>query len=349
VTAHLQQTRPRYYAPAPFRIQALTADLCIYGGTSGGVIAAIEAARRGLGVILLEPGTHLGGLSSGGLGMTDVGNKHVIGGLSREFYRRIGRRYGVDVEWRFEPHVAEETFDDWLAETGVQVFTGHFVSSVSKKDGRLVALTTMSGLTVTASLFIDATYEGDLMARSGVSHTIGRESNAQYDETLNGAQIHAGHQFDHPVDPYVIPGRPQSGLLPGIDPGSDYQPGQGDRRVQAYNFRMCLTRRPDLRIPFPRPEDYDASWYVLLKRYLATGWDEVFRKFDPIRNDKTDTNNHGAVSTDFIGMSHNYPEADYETRETIFQSHVTWQQGLMWTLANDPEIPGSIRTRMSQW
>ena len=340
---------PRYFVPAPFHQQTLTADLCIYGGASGGVIAAIEAARRGLKVVLVEPSRHLGGLTAGGLGMTDVGNKHVIGGLSREFYRRVGRHYGVDVEWRFEPHVAEKTFEDWLSETTVRAFKGHFLQSVSKKKDRLVSLTTTSGLTVEAAMFIDATYEGDLMARAGVSYTVGRESNSQYDETLNGAQIHTEHQFNSPVDPYVVPGNPASGLLPGIDADSSFELGRGDLRVQAYNFRMCLTDRPDLRIPFPKPADYDPRWYVLLKRHLATGWNEAFRKFDPIRNGKTDTNNHGAVSTDFIGQNHAYPESDYETRERIFQAHVTWQQGLMWTLANDPEIPAAIREPMSKW
>jgi hypothetical protein len=340
---------PSYFAPAPFQQQTLAADLCIYGGVSGGVIAAIEAAHRGLKVVLVEPSRHLGGLTAGGLGMTDVGNKHVIGGLSREFYCRAGRHYGVKEEWRFEPHVAEQTFEDWLAETSVQIFKGHFIQSVTKEKERLVSLTTGSGLTVTAAMFIDATYEGDLMARAGVTYTVGRESNSRYNETLNGAQIHTEHQFNSPVDPYVIPGKPGSGLLPGIDADSSYELGRGDRRVQAYNFRMCLTDRPDLRIPFSKPAAYNPQWYVLLKRHLATGWNEAFRKFDPIRNGKTDTNNHGAVSTDFIGQNHSYPEADYETREKIFQAHVTWQQGLMWTLANDPEIPTAIREPMSKW
>jgi hypothetical protein len=341
--------KPRYFNPAPLAPTTLDADLCVYGGTSGGITAAIEAARRGLDVVVLEPSRHLGGLTAGGLGMTDVGNKHVIGGLSREFYRAVGSHYRVKEEWRFEPHVAEQTFERWVADHGVRVFKGQFLDTVEMNGRRIVALTTLSGLTVRARIFIDAGYEGDLMAKAGVSHTIGRESNSTYGETANGAQIHTEHQFNSPVDPYVISGNPASGLLPGIDADSDYELGKGDRRVQAYNFRMCLTNRPDMRIPFPKPADYDARWYELLKRHLATGWNEAFRKFDEIRNGKTDTNNHGAVSTDFIGQNHAYPEADYETRERIFQAHVTWQQGLMWTLANDPEIPAAIREPMSQW
>jgi len=341
---------PIYFNPAPTDARTLNADLCIYGGVSGGVIAAIEASNRGLKVVLLEPGSHFGGMTAGGLGMTDVGNKNVVGGLSREFYKRIGKHYGVVEEWRFEPHVAENVYEDWIREcANIVALKREFLKSVSVADGKILALHTVSGLTVNARMFMDATYEGDLMAAAGVSFFVGRESNSVYGETVNGAQLHKEHQFENPVDPYVTPGVPASGLLPGIDDDSSYQPGAGDKRVQAYNFRMCLTKREDLRIPFPKPEAYDSAWYTLLKRYLATGWNEVFRKFDPIRNGKTDTNNHGAVSTDFIGMNHNYPLAGYAERERIYQAHVTWQQGLMWCLANDPGVPAAIREPMSEW
>ncbi len=342
-------SRPRYYDPAPHHAQDLTADLCIYGGVSGGVIAAVAAARRGLRVVLLEPSAHLGGMTAGGLGMTDVGNKHVIGGLSREFYRRVGARYGVQEEWCFEPHVAEEVFEAWLAETDVRVFRRQFLASVVMREGRIASLQTVSGLKVTASMFIDAGYEGDLLARAGVSYTLGREGNEVYGETVNGQQVHQKHQFTMFVDPYVVPGEPSSGVLPGIEADGVYEQGAGDKRLQAYNFRMCLTRRADLRVPFPKPDGYDPQKYTLLKRFLNTGWNEAFEKFDPVRNGKTDTNNHGAVSTDFIGMNHDYPEADYGRREEIYQAHVRWQQGLMWTLANDPEIPAAIREPMSAW
>lgn len=340
---------PRYFAPAPHEPFAISADLCIYGGVSGGAIAAIDAAARGLQVVLLEPSAHLGGMTAGGLGMTDVGNKHIIGGLSRQFYRRVGARYGVLEEWRFEPHVAERIFEDWLADSGVRVFKRQFVQAVTKTGGRLTALRTLSGLEVRADMFIDASYEGDLLALAGVSHTVGREGNAAYAETLNGAQIEHGHQFEHHVDPYVIPGVPSSGLLPGIDPDTSYEQGRGDRRIQTYNFRMCLTRRSDIRIPFPKPAQYDPGWYTFLKRHLATGWNEAFEKFDEIRGGKTDTNNHGPVSTDFIGQNHAWAEGDYAIRERIFQNHVTWQQGLMWCLANDPGVPAAIREPMSEW
>jgi len=340
---------PRYFSPAPHEAACLSADICIYGGVSGGVIAALDAASRGLDVVLIEPSAHLGGMTAGGLGMTDVGNKYVIGGLSREFYRRVGQRYGAVEEWRFEPHVAEETFEQWLLEENVRVFKRQFIDAVSKEGNRIVAIRTASGIEVRAAMFIDASYEGDLLALAGVSYFIGREGNARYDETINGAQIESGHQFEGPVDPYVVPGVPASGLLPGIDPDPAFVPGAGDKRVQAYTFRMCLTQRDDIRMPFPRPEAYDASWYILLKRHLATGWNEAFQKFDEIRNGKTDTNNHGAVSTDFIGQNHRWAAGNPIERERIFQQHVSWQQGLMWCLANDPDVPSVIRDPMSTW
>lgn len=340
---------PRYFLPAPHEVMSLSADICVYGGVSGGVIAALDAAARGLSVVLLEPSAHLGGMTAGGLGMTDVGNKHVIGGLSREFYRRVGLRYGAREEWRFEPHVAEEVFEQWLLESNVRVFKRQFVDAVSREGNRIAALRTVSGIEVKAAMFIDASYEGDLLALAGVSHFIGREGNSRYNETINGAQIENGHQFEAPVDPYIIPGVPASGLLPGIDPDPLFVRGAGDKRVQTYTFRMCLTQRDDIRMPFARPEGYDESWYILLKRHLATGWNEAFQKFDEIRNGKTDTNNHGAVSTDFIGQNHGWAAGSYTERERIFQRHVCWQQGLMWCLANDPGVPAEIREPMSSW
>ena len=340
---------PYYFKPAVFESQTVSADLCVYGGVSGAIISAIEGAERGLRVVLVAPGWHLGGMTSGGLGMTDIGNKSAIGGKAREFYRRVGAHYQAEIEWRFEPSVAEQVFEDWLRESKVQVFRGQYLDQVIKEDGAIKSLLTVSGLRVNARVFIDATYEGDLMARAGVSYHVGREANSVYGETLNGQHIRDLHQFGAFVDPYVVPGTPGSGLLPGIDADDRYQQGAGDHRVQAYNFRMCLTQRDDIRIPFPKPAAYDEAWYVMLKRYLATGWNEVFRKFDLVRNKKTDTNNHGAFSTDFIGQNYAYANADHEQREKIFQAHVTYQQGLMWCLANDPGVPAAVREPMSTW
>ncbi|WP_438480420.1 FAD-dependent oxidoreductase [Oleiharenicola lentus] len=340
-----------YYAPSkPFRAgQAMKVDLCVYGGTSSGVTAALQGTRDGLRVVLIENSNHLGGLTAGGLGWTDFGNKATIGGLGHEFYRRVGQHYGVDAQWCFEPSVAEKIFNEWLAESGTPIFRREYLASVQMSEGRIESITLESGLVVSAKLFIDATYEGDLLARAGVRYTVGREANSQYGEQTNGMQVHAKHQFDFPVDPYRIEGIPASGLLPGIEAGSHYAQGDGDRRIQAYNFRMCLTNDPANRMPFEKPAAYDRTQYELLARYLRGGWNEVFAKFDPIPNRKTDTNNHGAVSTDFIGQNHAWPEASYAERETIFQAHVTYQKGLQWFLANDAAVPEAIRTAYAQW
>jgi hypothetical protein len=198
-------------------------------------------------------------------------------------------------------------------------------------------------------MFIDASYEGDLLAKAAVRYDVGREANSVYGETLNGQQMRNGHQFDGAVDPYIVAGTPGSGLLPGIET-APYEEGAGDKRVQAYNFRMCLTKRADIRVPFPKPANYREELYFLLKRYLALGKNEwYFYKFDAIRNGKTDTNNCTAVSTDYIGMNFGWPEGNYEDRERIFQDHVNYQQGLMWCLANDPGVVPEIHEPMSEW
>ena len=342
-----------YYDPAATKpmVQTLETDLCIYGGTSAGVAAALQASRMGKKAIILEQNGHLGGMSSGGLGETDIGNKAAIGGVSHEFYKRVGQKTGMTENWKFEPHVAEEVFNDMVKEANAPVHYYQFLKSVEKNGARLVSITMESGLTVRAKAFIDATYEGDLMAKAGVKYHVGREANAVYNETLNGVQVQRGHQFDRAVDPYIKEGDPASGLLPGINPGDPGQKGDGDHRVQAYNFRLCLTKVPENRIPYEKPIGYDPLEYVLLARLLKAGYPEnqIFQKFDPIYNKKVDKNNHGPVSTDFIGRNYAWPEADYATREKIFQAHVTYQKGLMWFLGNDPDVPASIRTKWSEW
>lgn len=342
-----------YFAPKGITRRLLACDLCIYGGNASGVIAAVSAARLGLDVILIEPSRHLGGMTASGLGMTDFGNKSAVGGVALEFYRRVGGHYGVDVEWRFEPHVAKKVFEEMLAETSVRVFKGEFLDRIVKTHRRGVpiveSLLSEGGLEVKARMFMDCTYEGDLMAMAGVSYFVGREGNAIYGETLNGQQIRPKNQFDYPVDPYRVEGVVESGLLAGIEPDHDYQQGVGDERVQAYNFRMCLTQRDDIRIPFPKPVGYASSDYDLLARYLRAGWDEIFRKFDKIRNGKTDTNNHGAISTNLVGGSHAWPEGNYREREVIFQRHVVWQQGFQWFMANDSRVPSHVRRAMASW
>ena len=356
-------------------------DVVVYGGTSAGVAAAVQVARMGRSVVLVSPAKHLGGLSSGGLGWTDTGDKSVIGGLAREFYHRIWRHYERDEAWKwqaredygnrgqgtaaldgerrtmwiFEPHVAEGVFEDLVNEHGIEVHRGDPLdreNGVVVLDGRIVRVSGLSGATYSGSAFIDASYEGDLMAAAGATYRVGREGTAEFGEQWAGVQKgarHHRHFFPPGVDPYLVPGDPASGLLPRISAEPPGEDGEGDGRIQAYCFRMCLTNVPANRIPFPKPPDYDARQYELLLRIFATGWRETFRKFDPIPNGKTDTNNHGPFSTDNIGMNYDYPDGSYERREEIFTEHRSYQQGLMYFLANDPRVPKDVRDEFAKW
>jgi hypothetical protein len=361
-----------------------SSDLVVYGCTSGGVAAAVQAARMGRSVVMVCPERHLGGLSSGGLGFTDSGDKTVIGGLSREFYHRVWLHYQQPDAWRwqkreqygnkgqgtaamdkesgtmwiFEPHVAEAVFEAWVKEAKVPVVRDVWLDrekGVRSQGGRIVSITTLNGDTYSAKMFIDATYEGDLMAAAGVDYTVGRESTATYNEKWNGVQtgvFQHGHNFSavaKPISPYVIPGNPASGLLPriGATPPGNY--GDGDKKVQAYCFRVCLTQVPANRVPFPKPAGYDPGQYALLLRVFDAGWRETFGKFDPIPNAKTDTNNHGPFSTDNIGMNWDYPDASYSRRREITREHTTYQQGWFYFIANDPRVPEDVRSRMASW
>lgn len=358
-----------------------TADVIIYGGTSAAVTAAVQVTRMGKSVIIVSPDTHLGGLSSGGLGFTDTGDKSVIGGLSREFYHRVYLHYQTPAAWQwqkkeeygnkgqgtpamdgtertmwiFEPHVAEQVFEDLIRENNIPVHRNEWLDrekGVVKKAGKIVSMTTLSGKTFTGKMFIDATYEGDLMAAAGVSYHVGREANSLYGEQWNGVQVgvlHHGHHFKKDVSPYKIPGDPSSGLLPLVSAEDPGKKGEGDKRIQAYCFRMCLTNDPANRVPFAQPAGYDARQYELLLRVFASGWRETFNKFDPIPNHKTDVNNHGPFSFDNIGMNYDYPEASYARRKEIIQQHELYQKGLLYFLANDTRVPEDVRTAMSQW
>jgi hypothetical protein len=329
-------------------------DLVIYGGTSAGVASALQAARMGKTVIVIHPGRHLGGLTSGGLGATDIGNKQAIGGIAREFYKRLGTHYGIPESWTFEPHVAEETFKGMLEKAGIPVVYDERLelqNGVRKEGTRITAIVMESGRRFEGRVFIDATYEGDLMAKAGVSYHVGRESNATYGETLNGVKTRNAkhHQFECPIDPYVVEGDPASGLLPGIQAGGPGEEGSGDQRVQAYNFRMCLTNDPNNRLPFPKPANYDSLRYELLLRYIKAGHWTVLGLSTPMPNRKTDTNNKGAFATDNIGMNYDYPDGDYAARQRIFNEHKDYQQGLMWFLANNPRVPEKVRNEVNQW
>ncbi len=359
-------------------------DVVVYGGTSAGVIAAVQAKRMGKSVIVVGPDKHLGGLSSGGLGFTDTGNKAVIGGLAREFYHRVWQHYddpaawtwqkkseygnkgqgtpAVDgaqrTMWIFEPHVAEGVFEDLVRENAIPVARDEWLDrarGVQREGAHVVSITMLSGKTYAGKMFIDATYEGDLMAAAGVSYHVGREANSVYGETLNGVQVGVLHHRHHfgvlaeKLSPYVVPGDPSSGVLPRVSPAPPGDFGEGDRRVQAYCYRLCLTDRPENRVPFTQPEGYDPKQYELLLRVFQAGWREGFNKFDPIPNRKTDVNNHGPFSTDDIGFNYDYPEASYERRREILREHETYEKGWFYFVTHDPRMPADLRAQMSQW
>jgi hypothetical protein len=361
-----------------------TYDVVIYGCTSGAVTAAVQTRKMGKSVALVCPEKHLGGLTAGGLGWTDSGNKAVIGGLSREFYHRVWRHYAQPAAWKwqpqsafgnkgqgtvaldqaartmwiFEPHVAERVYEEWVKEMRIPVFRNSWLDrarGVKKTGGRITSITMLNGKTYTARMFLDATYEGDLMAAAGVSYHVGRESMQQYGEKWAGVQtgvLHHRHHFGvlpTKISPYVIPGDPRSGVLPRIstEPPGDY--GAADKKVQAYCFRLCLTQVEKNRVPFAKPAGYDPREYELLARIYAAGWTETFQKFDAIPNAKTDTNNHGPFSSDNIGRNWDYPEATYARRQEIFDEHVRYQQGWLYFVANDPRVPAAVREAMSRW
>lgn len=353
-------------------------DVVVYGGTSGGVAAAVQAKRLGKTVVLIEPTRRLGGLTTGGLGQTDIGNKAAIGGIAREFYQRVRKHYEQPAAWKwqkapqyldsgqtrtqkaetamwtFEPSAALKIVNDLVREAGVEVVYGERLDrqkGVRKEGPKIVAIVMESGRAFAGRVFLDTTYEGDLMAGAGVSYTVGREANRKYGETLNGVQTAQAiyHQFVPGVDPYVVKGDPKSGLLPFIDAHGPGKEGEGDRRVQAYCFRMCLTDHPENRIPFTKPAEYNELWYELLLRNFEAGERGMPWINSSMPNRKTDTNNRTAVSTDFIGQNYDYPEASYAQRAVILARHRLYQQGLMWTLANDPRVPEKIRTEVARW
>ncbi|MEM7654763.1 MAG: FAD-dependent oxidoreductase [Bacteroidota bacterium] len=365
-------------------------DLVIYGGTSAGIASAVQAKRMGKTVLLIEPTDRIGGLTTGGLGQTDIGNKQAIGGIAREFYEAIKVHYdapanwtfqtkdeyqdggqtrtkaGESAMWTFEPSAALEVYEAWIQEYDIPLVKNQQLDrdgGVSKKGTQITAIAMLSGEVYRGQMFIDATYEGDLMAAAGVSYTLGREANATYQETLNGVHTRLkdttmtgypsrnqlNHNFVDGVDPYVVPGDPSSGLLPFIDPAGPGEFGAGDERVQAYCFRMCLTDHPENRIPFAKPADYNEQDYELLLRNYEAGEKGFPWINSQMPNRKTDTNNRTGFSTDFVGQNYAYPEATYEAREAIIARHRSYQQGLMWTLAYHPRMPEHIREEVSRW
>jgi hypothetical protein len=355
-------------------------DVVVYGGTSGGIAAAIQCARMGKSVILIEPSRRLGGLTTGGLGQTDIGNKSAIGGIAREFYQNIRRHYedpanwkwqrreeyrdggqtrtetGEDAMWTFEPSAALKVYDEMIRQAGIEVVTGQRLNrenGVTKNGYTIVSIAMENGEVYSGRVFIDATYEGDLMAAAGVSYFVGREANSVYGETYNGVQLLDGHQFPDGVDPYKVPGDPGSGLLWGISDAQLAERGSGDKLVQAYNFRICLTSDPDNQVPITRPDDYDSTRYELLVRLFAAQPDKRdindYFIWSLMPNDKTDINNRGGFSTDMINYSHPYAEASYEEREAIVKAHRDYTRGLLYFYTSDPRVPKQLQDEVRRW
>ncbi|MEL7119120.1 MAG: FAD-dependent oxidoreductase [Bacteroidota bacterium] len=340
-------------------------DIIVYGGTSAGVMAAYTAKMKGKKVLLIEPGKHLGGLSSSGLGETDIGNKYTVSGLSRDFYRRLGKYYGEFEAWRFEPKVAESIFNQYIQEAYVEVLYQHRIISLQKDGTEIKNLTVEHSedqeahpdKTFSAKVFIDASYEGDLLGRADVTYTIGREGNAMYNETLNGVQHAKSNQIPDSIDPYIIPGDSTSGLIWGINPEPVAEVGSGDKKVQAYNYRLCLTSDTTNRIPISKPESYDPTKYEILRRIIKqrdeAKWvqriHQLYLRVMPMPNQKTDINNKGGLSTDLIGASWEYPEATYKRRKEIEQMHREYTEGLLYFLAYDPDVPEHVKEQMLQY
>ncbi len=372
-------------------LNATEYDIVIYGGTSAGVSAAIQASRMGKTVMLIESTNRIGGLTTGGLGQTDIGNKQAVGGIAREFYQQVKQYYqnpenwkwqkmdeyrsggqsvtetNEDAMWTFEPSAALKILQEMLRqEKNISLVYNQQLnrrSGVKKTKAKITSIVMENGAEYKGKMFIDATYEGDLMATAGISYTIGREANKQYGETLNGVQAAdsgrtirnekirnaVNHNFATGVDPYIVKGKPSSGLLPFINPKFPQKNGSGDKKFQAFCFRMCLTNCTENRIAFEKPTDYKELDYELLIRNFEAGEKRIPWSNSAMPNRKTDTNNDRGFSIDFIGQNYNYIEASYNEREKIAEKHRNFQKGLMWTLAYHPRIPEKIRNEISLW
>lgn len=336
-------------------------DLVVYGATPSGIIAAVAAAREGEHVAIVEPSHFIGGMVASGLSYSDIGNPDVIGGISREFFERVGRHYNEPIEWDFEPHVASQVFEDMLREARVRVFLDSRLlehKGVEKKNGLIVAIRTENGESFAATEFIDASYEGDVMAEAGVSFTWGRESAAQYGESLAGVNInsHPDHRFNMWVSPYTFDGA----LLAGVSSSPRGELGQGDKKIPAYNYRLCFTADKQNQVPYPKPDGYDPKQYELLFRYIQGLTDaaghppRIGRYFDlmmmePIKGDKLDINNLGAFSTDDIGANWDYPTASYRRRKEIADEIYRYDAGFFYFLAHDPRIPPELQNKINQY
>ena len=354
-------------------------DICIYGETVAGISAAIQAARMGKSVVLISKNNHVGGTTTSGLTATDINRNQLVGGIAREFYQRIytwysnpaswrnqdreaffiashhrtftGKNDSLKKQWVYESHIAEQILKDMLHENKVEVLYNERLDlsdDVAKQDNRIQKIRMESGLEIGAKVFVDATYEGDLMAKSGVSYVVGREGNEKYNETLNGIRpgdiIGNGEQS---VDPYRIEGDPSSGLLPFLDSGLWGKPGDPDNRTQTYCYRLTLTNDPANRIELTKPAHFNPLWHELLIRELQLNPDRPLQKIvslTPMPNKKTDSN-----FLNMFGNSYDYPEGDYATRARIEQEHKDYALGMLWVLKTDPRVPEPVRQELAEW
>jgi hypothetical protein len=370
---------PHYYRRAtPGKPALIECDVLVYGGTPAGVTSSIQAARMGKKVVFMSFNRHVGGMTSGGLTASDLGKADSIGGLALEFYRRLGKNSD------FRPSEAETLYLKMLNEEGVRVLFERCLESVTTQAAQIVSVTMETGETVKAKVFVDATYEGDLFAAANVSYYVGREPSSSHGETLAGQWQKISwkntYQFCRlPISPYVEQGNPESGMLPEIALEPPGKPGQGDYKVQAYNFRTYLTSKTD-GIPFPKPQGYDPGRYALLARFINYDADIEWKLTyttapmtdGPVQLRKGDSNNAGSFSTDYVGGNYRWPDGTYEpgsfselppprrgmpvslrelyeVREQIFQDHIRYQQGLYYFLGNDPQVPESLQDRVNQF
>lgn len=358
------------------------ADIVVYGDASGGITAAVQATRMGKSAILVSQYGHLGGLTSSGLGWSDIGNDAILGGLSREFYHQLYLHYQKPEAWKFEkqetfknegqgvpalnektqlastfePKMAESMFDMMIQNAGVKIINGRLdlKKGVIKEGKRITAIKLEDGTTIKGKMFIDASYEGDLLPLAGVSYVIGREANSEFKEVGNGnTGVAKKNQLPNGIDPYVVKGDPKSGLLPGVNPDLGGAKGDADHRLQAYCYRMCLTDAPDNRIMIEKPKNYNEADYEILFRSIEAGQKWGFFKLSPLPNRKTDSNNTGGISTDYIGMNYgddwNWATLNHTEREQLAAKHRDWQLGLVWTVQNHPRIPEDIRKIHAPW
>ena len=329
-------------------------DIVIYGGTSSGIISAVQATKLGKKVIVIEPTGRIGGLTAGGLGDTDHGKIATIGGLALDFYRRVGKKYKYkEPVWQFEPSVALSVFNDLVNEFKIKVVYNERLdlnNGVVKESNRIMSIRMESGNIYSGKIFIDTSYEGDLMAKAGVTYFVGREPNLLYGETTNGIRLKDKNELPDGIDPYVVPGNPLSGLLPRVMRDAGGNTGEGDKNIQAYCFRMCLTDSAENRIIIQKPDGYNELDYELLFRALEKGMpkDRCF-KLHLVGNRKTDSNNHYGISTDYNGANYEYPEADYKTRDKIRRKHEIYQKGYVWTVQNHPRVPKEVRDYYAAW